>query len=397
MLNETTYTLSYLNKFFESLGVNADLPADKLKTATYFACMKIRCENVAKLPIRVYKSEDKGKAKATDFYLYDLLKLRPNPYMTSYDFMFVCEYHKLEFGNAYIYMDTSRGKVRGLYPLEPKDVEIWIDNAGIMSNKQAVWYIYKPKNGKEIKFKSDEIIHLKSFTKDGLIGKPIKEYLLETIENEQYSSGFLNNYFKNGVSGGAILNYTAGLDDKNVKKLRERFEEMTSGLKNAGRILPIPIGFKLEPFNVDLVSSEFFNIQGLTIRHIANAFGVKLFQLNDLERSTYGNVETQNRAFYTDTLLSVLTQAEQEFDYKLLTPSERMSGYYIKFNVDSILRGDFKTRMEGYSIAVQNAIYTPAECRELEERSFIEGSDKLVCNGNMIKLDDVGKGGDNIE
>ena len=201
----------------------------------------------------------------------------------------------------------------------------------------------------------------------------------------------MNNHFKNGLSGGAVLNYTSDLKDERVTQLREKFEKMTSGIKNAGRIMPVPIGFKLEPFNINLVDSEFFKMQGLTARHIANAFGVKLFQLNDLERSTYGNVETQNIAYYSDTLQNTITQAEQEFDYKFLTKDHRKQGYFFKFNVDSILRSDFKTRMEGYALAIQNAIYSPADCREKEDMIFIEGSDRLVCNGNMIPLNQAGE------
>ena len=165
---------------------------------------------------------------------------------------------------------------------------------------------------------------------------------------------------------------------------------MSSGIKNAGRVIPIPFGFKLEQLNKKLVDDDFFNLQGLTIRHIANSFGVKLFQLNDLERSTYGNVETQNRAYYSDTLQNELTKIEQEFDYKLLTTYDRKKGYFTKFNVDSILRSDFKTRMEGYAIGIQNGIMAVSEVRDKEDLPYKEGTEKLICNGNMIPIEDVG-------
>lgn len=394
-LNDT-FTIQQLNEFFDKMS--GSISNDKLNSATYYACMDIRCKSLAKLPLKIYKETDRGKEKAKDFYLYELLKERPNPYMSMHDFLYAVEFQKLEYGNAYVAMIIERGKVKELYPLESNKVKIWIDNAGIIGTSNAIWYEYTYNGGKSIKFRHSEIIHLKNFSKDGITGTPIRKYLAEVIENEQYGNAFLNNHFKNGLSGGAVLNYTADLKDESVTKLRERFEKMTSGIKNAGRIMPVPIGFKLEPFKINLVDSEFFKMQGLTVRHIANAFGVKLFQLNDLERSTYGNVETQNIAYYSDTLQNTLTQTEQEFDYKLLTKEHRALGYFFKFNVDSILRSDFKTRMEGYSKAIQNAIYTPAECREKEDMTFVEGSDKLVCNGNMIKLEQAGnqylKGGD---
>lgn len=374
-------TIAELNAFFGAQ--DSEIPADKLNSASYFACMQIRCNAIAKLPLKIMKETDKGIEKASGFYLYDVLKSRPNPYMSMHDLMFASEYQKLEHGNAYIMPVVKSGQVKELYLLESPSVQMWIDDAGIIGKSNAIWYVYRGKDGKEYKLRASEIIHLKGFTKNGLIGIPIKQYLAEIVENEQYANKFLANHYKNGLSGGATLNFTGDLDDKTIKKMRDRFEVMTSGLKNAGRIIPIPLGFKLEPFNVNLVDSEFFNLQGLTVKHIANAFGVKSFQLNDLERSTYSNVETQNRAFYSDTLQNELTKAEQEIDYKLLKPSERQEGYFVKFNVDAILRSDFLTRMQGYAQAVQNGIYTSAECRELEDKPFIEGSDELRFNGGL--------------
>ena len=390
--NATTADLNTLHELFGIDLHSDDISADKLYSATYYACMDIRCKALAKLPLKIYQDTSEGTKKVTDFYLYDLLKLRPNPYMTIHDFLYAIEFQKLEHGNAYIAMKTTKkGEIVALYPLDSTKMTIWIDDLGVLSaTKNAIWYEYQDTTG-SLKFRSDEIIHLKNFTKDGIVGEPVKKYLLDTIENEQYGTKFLNNHYRNGLSGKAVLNYVSSLKDESVDSLRQRFEKMTSGIKNAGRIIPVPMGFELKPFEVNLVDADFFKLQGLTIKHIANAFGVKMFQLNDMERSTYSNIETQNIAFYSDTLQNVLTETEQELAYKLLTKYQRLQGYFFKFNVDSILRSDFKTRMEGYAIAVQNAIYTSAECREIEDKMFIEGSDKLICNGNMIPLEKAGK------
>jgi HK97 family phage portal protein len=390
MMNQS-FTTTEINTFLESLGFTGDVSADKLYSATYYACMDIRCKAISKLPIKVMKSGEFGTEKADKHYLYSLLKRRPNPYTSTIDLLYAAEFQKLEHGNAFIYAPVIRGKVVGLYLLNSERMTIYVDDSGIINNNNAIWYQYRDQNGAEHTFNYKEIIHLKNFTKDGLVGIPIKKYLAETIQNEQYATKFINKYWQNGVQGRAILQFTSNLDQAQVNKMREKWDLMTSGVKNAGRIIPVPLGFELKEFNPKLVDSQFFEMQGLTIRHIANAFGVKLYQLNDLERSTYGNVETQNRAFLSDTLQNVITQAEQEMDYKLLTTKELNDGLMIRFIVDSLLRSDFKTRMDGYAVAVQNGIYTPAECREFEDKPYIEGSDKLVVNGNIIPLDMAGQ------
>lgn len=395
------YSISELNEFFNSEKFNADISNNRLNSATYFACMQIRCNAIAKLPLKIYRDKGKGKEKASDHYLYDLVKLRPNAYMSMHDFMFALEFSVLEYGDAFIYQEVKKGKIQGLYLLDANSVTIYVDNAGLIGKSNALWYVWRDKTGKEYKLDPMEVCHIKNFSKDGIKGTPIKTYLAETIENEQYGNKFLNNHYKNGLSGGAVLNYTAELNDNKASLVRQKFEQMTSGIKNAGRIIPIPLGFQLNPIQRKLIDDDFFNLQGLTIRHIANAFGVKLFQLNDLDRSTYVNVESQNRAFYSETLQNELTKIEQEFDYKILTSFDRKDGYYTKFNVDAILRSDFETRMKGYSIAIQNGIMSLDEVRDKEELVYKDGTEILMCNGNMIPVTQVGnqylKGGDNGE
>ena len=112
--------------------------------------------------------------------------------------------------------------------------------------------------------------------------------------------------------------------------------------------------------------------------------------------SDLSNIETQNRAFYTDTLLNVLTVYEQEMDWKLLTSDQRADGWYFKINVDAILRSDNKARAEQHQIEIASGTLTPAEAREQEDRPYIPGTDVLIYgNGASLPLEQLGKQYDN--
>ena len=82
---------------------------------------------------------------------------------------------------------------------------------------------------------------------------------------------------------------------------------------------------------------------------------------------------------------------ELEINYKLFLISEIKNGFYSKFNVDTILRADIKTRYESYKEAIQNGFKTPNEIRELEEDEPLEGGDVLLINGNMIPVKMAGE------
>jgi len=149
-----------------------------------------------------------------------------------------------------------------------------------------------------------------------------------------------------------------------------------------------------------MADAQFLENSQFTIRQLTAAFGVKLHQVNDLQKSSYATTSEANREFYTDTLLSILTMYEQEMDWKLFISQEISQGFYSKFNADVILRGDIKARYDSYRIAVQGSFMTPNEVRAKEEWEAKDGGDDLLANGSMVKLTEVGaaynkkKGGD---
>ena len=380
---------------------------EALNAATYYACMQIRCNAFAKLPIKLKQYQGRGSITIRDSTLNELLQTRPNRFMSAHDMKFATEFQRIEFGDAFWWMDVDRrGQLRGLYLLDSRRVQIYIDDVGIMKEKNAVYYLYSDAKHGEMLFTEEEICHFKSFSRDGLIGTPLKKYLFDCIDSELYAGKMLKEKYKTGLQDPIIVQYIGELNPEKEKKIQKKFASL-GGAKQAGMVVPIPPDFKVDQLETKLVNSQFFELQGLNARNIANAFGVKSFQLNDMERSTYSNIETQNLAFYTDTLLNVLTVYEQEIDWKILTTDQREKGWYVKVNVDAILRADSKTRAEQHQIEIASGTLTPAEAREQEDRPYIPGTDVLIYgNGASVPLDQLGsqynddaapKGGDDNE
>lgn len=374
-----------------------------LKEATIFACIKILADSIAKLPVKVYQDLD-GKQAAKNHYLNYLLKVRPNPFMSASDFWKAVEVQRNLYGNSYVWIDfTAKGKIQGLFPIDSTKVKIYVDDVGLLSSENKVWYVVTDNKNKQYRLTSDEILHFKGFTTDGIVGLSPLECLRNTIENAGYASQFINNSFKNGLQTKGIIQYVGDLSPEAEKTFRERFERMSSGLKNANRVSLLPLGFEYRPIAMNLADAQFLENTQLTIRQIAAAFGIKNHQLNDLSRATHTNISEQQKEFYIESLLPILTMYEQELSYKLFTTTELKEGFYVKFNANAILRADIKTRYESYRIAIQSGFMTPNEVRALEELEPKDGADELICNGNMIKVSQAGlayqknllKGGEN--
>ena len=373
-------------------GKRTPSKTEALFSSTYYACMRIRCDALAKLPIKVMQHYEKGGAqKLRTHELWALLSLRPNPNMTAYDLLWATEFQRLDYGRAFwVVKINSKGKREGIYLLDSSLVEIWIDNT-VPADNQKVYYIYNdPIKGRLI-YKPESIVCFKNFATDGVYGKGIRQYLVDIIQHENDATAVLHDKYESGLQDPIIVQYVGDLNEALQAKIKRKFNSL-GGTKNAGKVVPIPSEFKVSQLETKLVNSQFFELQGLSERQIANAFGVKSFQLNDLSRSTYANIAEQNRAFYSDTMQGTITEYEQEMTWVLLYERERKNGIYIEFNIDAMLRSDPESRMSAYINAVNSSIRTVAEVRELEGLPYIEGTDRLLRdNGAAIWLEDLGK------
>jgi HK97 family phage portal protein len=388
------------------LGINVDEVSVKgknaLKVATVFSSIKILAESVSKLPIKVYQEDETGIQKSTKHYLHNLLRLRPNPYMSTMNFFGALETQLNLYGNSFanIEYDQRTGKIIGLWPIDANKVTIYIDNIGLLTSKTRLWYIINV-DGKQVKLTPEEILHFKNgITLDGLVGVPTLDYLKCLIQNSAQSDKFVNNFYKQGLQVKGLVQYVGDLDEKAKENFRKNFESMSSGLKNSHRIALMPVGYQFTPMSLSMHDAQFLENTELTIRQIATAFGIKMHQLNDLSKSTHTNIEQQQRQFYTDTLQARLTMYEQELAYKLFLDSEIQNGFYLKFNVDAILRASLKERYEAYRIGIQGGFLKANEAREKEDLPPVEGGDQLLINGNMLPIHMAGQaylkgGGDN--
>lgn len=389
--NETeTYDINSEEVYKMLTGGNT---GENLSEITYFTCIKMLSESLGKLTLKFYKETEKGVIKGNDNQVYRLLKTRPNPYMTPSIFWSTIEFNRNHYGNAYAWARWFRGKLIDLWILDPRNVRIVVDNEGILGNINAIYYSYNDsQTGKEYVFSEKEILHFKTgVSRDGITGLAIQNILKTSMEGNKASQNFMNELYKSGLTAKAALEYTGDLDKKAKERLVEGFEDFASGANNAGKIVPIPLGMKLIPLDIKLTDSQFFELKKYSSLQIAAAFGIKPNHLNNYEKSSYANSEMQNLSFYTDTLLFILKQYEEEINYKLLTEEEQSESFYFKFNVNSILRADMKTQMESLAIGVNNGIYAPNEARGYLDLPKDKSGDNLMANGNYIPLSMLGK------
>lgn len=364
-----------------------------MQTTAVYACVRILAETVASLPLHVYEYKDGGKELVYDHPLYYLLHDEPNPEMTSFVFRETLMSHLLLWGNAYaqIVRDGS-GRVLGLYPLLPNKMDVDRDNRG------RIYYVYSRdtnenpmfKDYGDIKLRAEDVLHIPGLGFDGLIGySPIamaKNAVGMTLACEEYGASF----FANGANPGGVLEHPGVLKDPS--KVRESWNSVYRGTNNAHKIAVLEEGMKYQQIGIPPEEAQFLETRKFQINEIARLYRIPPHMVGDLEKSSFSNIEQQSLEFVKYTLDPWVIRWEQSLQKALLLPGEK-NKYFIKLNVDGLLRGDYQSRMNGYATGRQNGWFSANDIREMENMNPIpdeEGGNLYLINGAMTKLADAG-------
>ena len=365
-----------------------------MQIATVYACVRLLAESVASLPLHLFRvtDEDGGKEKARDHPLYPLLFRQPNPEMSSFTFRETMMTHLLLWGNAYAQIiRDGRNDVLGLYPLLPENVEVDRNDAG------KIYYIYhaytdeKPgESNRDIIFQRQEILHIPGLGFNGLVGfSPIammKNALGSAIAVEKYGSSF----FRNGAQPAGVLEHPGVL--KNPEKIRQNWSDVYGGANNAHKVAVLEEGMAYKPISLPPEDSQFLSTREFDVEEICRIFRVPPHLVQDLKRSTFNNIEHQGISYVQYTLMPWLERFEQAIIKDVLLEEEQ-DEYFPKFNVDGLLRGDYRSRMAGYAIGFANGFLSPNDIRRLENMDPIPeeaGGNVYVANGSYVKLKDIG-------
>ena len=382
-----------LNQLISWLGVHG-VAEGELSEATYYACVKVLSESIGKLPLRLMEATpDKGVVPSMAHRYYRTLNERPNRFMSASVFWTYMEYCRNHYGNAYALIDESDPAHPQLWPLDPRSMKVWYDDARQLADLPDVYYVYNTASGM-VTYGSEEILHFKSHqTLDGLVGVSVREQLASTIQGNIKAQKMVNKMYDSGMTAKAVLQYTGNLKDASVEQLTKGIEAYAKGeMKARGieNIIPMPLGMQLTPLSLKLADNQFLEVKQYSALQIAAAFGVKPYQVGDYTKSSYASAEAQQLSFLVDTLLFNVKQYEEEISYKLLSDKEVADGYHMKFNTAVILRADQQTQINTLSAAVSNFLMTPNEARERLDLPAKEGGDQLLGNGASIPVQYTG-------
>lgn len=336
---------------------------------------------LAGLPLHVYKKTRAGRERV-DGGIATIVHSAVNDEMSSFDWRKYLFEQVLTAGRGLTYIERSAsGAVVNLWPLDPTTVTI-------IRRQGRKFYRYDD-GSKIIEYNASEIIDIPFMLKsDGITHRgPIsmnRDVISLAIASTRYGSKFFEN--------GGVPPFAVQGNFQSPGALKRAADDFQSAVKKAAKenrlALTLPLGLEIKSIGIDPEKSQLVETKRFIIEEIARIYSIPPTFLQDLSNGTFSNTEQQDLHFVKHTIKRWCEQFEQEANLKLF--GRRSDKTYVEFDLDGLLRGDFKTRMDGYAQGIQNGVLTPNEARRAENRPDQDGGDKLYIQGATVPLDQAG-------
>lgn len=360
-----------------------------LGISTVFACVRAISEDVAKLPLILYRETDgRGKERLRDHPLYPLLRERPNDEMTAFDLRSCITAHALLRGNGYIEIERDgAGRPLALWPLNPDRVEVRRGSDG------GIVYVYRdPDLNVTRTIFADDVVHIRGLGSNGLVGYSVVRFARESLGLTAAAERFGGSFFGNSSMPKGVLEHPGVLGEEAQKNLRSSWESVHRGPRNYGRIAILEEGMKFHAVTIPPEDAQFLETRQFQVPEICRWFRMPPHKVADLSRATFSNIEHSSIEYASDTLLPWLVRWEQEIKRKCLLRSEQ--GLFVEHLTAALLRGDLKSRYDAYAIGRQWGWLSPDDIREFENLNPINGAGGKVylVPANMLDANKVAAG-----
>ena len=344
-----------------------------MRLSAVFGAVRVISETIASLPWEV-KQDAGDSTRSASAHPINKLIHHPNGMMTDFNFREVCQAHLCLHGNAFIAIRRNEaGQPVKLIPVHPDRVEVKV-------YKDEKFYTID--QGKET-FDDTEMIHILGLSFDGIIGKSVIEAARESIGLGLAADQFGGSFFGNGANVSAILTHPGRLSDEAYKRLMASWARRYSGLDNAHKTAILEEGMNLQKVSISPQESQFLETRKFGVEDIARFFRIPLAYLGSLENSsTRANIEEQGIQFQRNTVLPWVKRWEAEFNRKLFPGQE---DYFIRMNMDGLLRGDISSRYSSYAVARQWGWLSVNDIRKHESLEPIDGGDIYLQPMNMVE------------
>lgn len=350
-------------------------PENALTVPAVWICNQIIAETIGSLPLLTYQTlANKGKERAQDHPLYKILHSSPNPIQTAQEWRESMQSHVNLYGNAYSPIKRDfYGEVLSLgIPLHPTRMDVKFVDGQLI-------YTHKSESGAVTTFSQDEILHVRGLSVDGIMGiSPIQKGA-NSIKIAMAAELFGLNFFRKGIRPLGVVKYPSKLDQPTQANLKESIRKQADE-----GLLYLDAGADFQQFSQNMEEAQYTQARVFQLQECCRWFRIPPSKVMDYTKASYSSFEQSALDFVTDTILPRVKRWEQRLALSLFSDTE----YFAEFLLEGLLRGDSITRANYYASLIEHRMLSPNEGRILENRSPVDGGDKMYRGNNMIPDDE---------
>jgi len=369
------------------ITVNAELA---LKTTAVYSCVKLISTQIAQLPLCVYKTVDnKGRLRDKSHIVDRLIHTQFNEYTCSFYGMRPVLINLLLTGFGYIMVNRRNGQPNELWPVNTNRVTKEINSKG---KPRYIVDLGKDSQGlnERITVSYTDMVELQGLSPDAVSTYDPIKLLADAVGLLKAAESYSAKYFENGVQPSGVVEVPNAMSNEAYKRFEKSVNKAHAGLGNRHKLMLLEEGAKFNRIAAPPQEGQTIEARKFQIIEVARFFNVPPSKIMDYERATWGNMEEVNAQFLNDCLMEYIKPIEQIFTMQLLTEKERSEGYYIEYNLSSLLRGKMTERYTSYSQARQWGWLSVNEIREKENMSNIgTQGDIYLTPGNMLDSKEV--------
>lgn len=369
-------SINYISNYGNALSFGSILNRNAaLNISAAYRAVEIISDTIAILPIKVSVTNIDHKDTIDEHPIY--AAFNSNDIMTKYTLMKLLVQSVLLKGNGFAYIERADdGTVTGLRYLDANNVII---NYNQLTNE--LWYTCTTISTTS-RIEPINLIHLVKDSNDGVNGISVLTYASRTLENANNTENSANNFFQNGCNLSGVLTVQGQLTDKQKQDIRSSWNQAYS---NGGNGLAVLQGnMSYQPIQLSAADSQMLESRQFNIQDIARFFGISPVLLGDLSHSSYSTIEATQNQFLLHTIQPYITMIEEEFNKKLLKPSE--SNLSINLDETAMLKTDKSALASYYSTLIDKGILCINDVRKELGYSKIDGGDRHLIA--YTKIDD---------
>jgi HK97 family phage portal protein len=367
---------------FPNIIFNTD---DGKKIAAIMICSKILAQDIGRLPLKIFRTDESGnKTILVDDNRYLLLHNHPNSYTDAFTFWSTVEFIRSSEGNAYVRI--HRDELR-----KPVSLEIItndkIEGPAVVSGEL---YYGITEDGKDTQIiNSSEILHFRNLSSNGIKGRDPKVDLNINLSISYKALTTIDNFYNNGAISTKALETVIpeGINPIEWQNKIIDFNSKYQSYLNANKTIVLPPFTKLTDLNVNFADAQFIDTIKYNNGQVASYYGIPQHKIGNIESSKFNTLSDLQMDYVSNTIAPIITMYRRELELKLLSDNEILNGYSIEFESGALLMTDSKTRMENYKNLFGLGAITPNKVAQLENLPAYEGGNDHYLMSNYMSVE----------